>query len=373
MIDYIVLVFACSLISCFIDSEVVNYNTVRNEIKKSMLAKFVFYGILISVILFSSMRTTYNDTTAYLHGFTLVDATNIEFSTLFEPYGGFLLLQQLIHRYLSDDPQMLLFVVSLIVNVSYLSFIRKHTEFFAESILLYLIGTYLFSMAGLKQVISIAISLFAIEGLIEKKYIKFIVLLLLAMTFHPYIICLLILPFLKGKIWDYKVILIVIVGFFLMFNLDRILEFAGMIGKEYSQEEFTGNTINPIRVLVEAVPLLITFVFRRKIRERTDNQYVILGVNMQLLRFAFIFIGLFMNPIYFARMGSYFGQLSCIATPIILHLCFDDIKNGFVWRISYYLFQLTYWLFDLTKIGTISLFNDRFNHISFTEFVQIFK
>lgn len=373
MLSYFVIVFSCTIVSVLIDNFSVEYDSIRDEFKKNIFSRLVFYGILISIILFSSLRTSYNDTFYYGYSFETMSASNISIKLLFEPYGGFELLQQLCIKYLSQNQNVLFFVCALIVNIPYMAFIRKHTENFAESMLLYLIGTYLFSMAGMKQAIAVAISLYAIEGLINKKFIKFIVFLLLAMTFHPYIICLVILPFIMNKIWDFKLMLIISLGFLLMLNLDAILQVAETIGKEYSTEEFTGNTINPLRVVVEAVPLAITFIYRNKIREKTDNPYVILFVNMQLIRFSFIFLGLFMNPVYFGRMGSYFGQLSPVSLPIILHICFDNERNGRALIFGFYLFQIAYWIADLTKIGTISLSVDRFNHISIFDFFDILK
>lgn len=372
MLKLLSLIVLCTLVSAIIDIANTRRNDVRLTIKQDVVSKIIYYAILISLILFSGMRTTYNDTTAYTHAFTLTDVSNISLSTLFEGYGGFTLLQQLIYKYISVDPQMLLLVVSVIVNVLFFSFIRKHCDYFSESLFLYFIGTYLFSMAGMKQAIAMAISLVAIEKLINRKYIGFVFSILIAMLFHPYIVVLLVLPFISRRVWDKNVIFVLLLGIIAALNLDNVLEFAGMIGKDYDIEEFNNYTINPLRVVVEAIPIVIYLLSLRKIRENNTNEYVTLGTNMSLIRFVLIFLGLFWNPIYFGRLATYFSVLDMIVIPMVLNKAeLRSEKLGSILKYLYYLIMTIYFLLDLTKLGTISITSDMFGHISFSELFKL--
>lgn len=372
MLKLLSLIVLCTLVSAIIDIANTRRNDVRLTIKQDVISKIIYYAILISLILFSGMRTTYNDTTAYTHAFTLTDVSNISLSTLFEGYGGFTLLQQLIYKYISVDPQMLLLVVSVIVNVLFFSFIRKHCDYFSESLFLYFIGTYLFSMAGMKQAIAMAISLVAIEKLINRKYIGFVFSILIAMLFHPYIVVLLVLPFISRRVWDKNVIFVLLLGIIAALNLDNVLEFAGMIGKDYDIEEFNNYTINPLRVVVEAIPIVIYLLSLRKIRENNTNEYVTLGTNMSLIRFVLIFLGLFWNPIYFGRLATYFSVLDMIVIPMVLNKAeLRSEKLGSILKYLYYLIMTIYFLLDLTKLGTISITSDMFGHISFSELFKL--
>lgn len=372
MIKLIVLIVLCTLFSAIIDISNKNRNSVRLTIKHNFVSKTVYFAVLISVILFSAMRTKYNDTTAYTHAFAMTDISNISIKTLFEGYGGFTLLQQLIYKYISVDPQMLLLVVSVIVNVLFFSFIRKHCDYFSETLFLYFIGTYLFSMAGMKQAIAMAISLIAIEKLINRKYIGFVFFILIAMLFHPYIVVLLILPFISKRVWDRNVILVLFLGIIAAINLDNVLEFAGMIGKDYDMEEFNDYTINPFRVVIEAIPIFVYALSLRKIRMNNNNQYVTLGINMSLIRFVLISFGLFWNPIYFARIGTYFSVLDMIVMPMVINK--TELRNekfGAIVKYGYYMVMTVYFLLDITKLGTISITKDIFGHISFSELFKL--
>lgn len=372
MIKLIVLIVLCTLFSAIIDISNKSRNSVRLTIKHDFVSKTVYFAVLTSVVLFSAMRTKYNDTTAYTHAFTMTDISTISLKTLTEGYGGFTLLQQLIYKYISIDPQMLLLVISIIINVLFFSFIRKHCDYFSESVFLYFIGTYLFSMAGMKQAIAMAISLVAIEKLINRKYIGFVFFILIAMLFHPYIVVLLVLPFISRRVWDRNVVFVLLLGIIAALNLDNVLEFAGLIGKDYDIEGFNNYTINPLRVVVEAIPIFVYALSLRKIRLNNNNEYVTLGLNMSLIRFVLIFLGLFWNPIYFARIGTYFSVLDMIVMPMVLNK--TELRNekfGSVVKYAYYLVMTVYFLLDITKLGTISITKDVFGHISFSELFKL--
>lgn len=232
-------------------------------------------------------------------------------------------------------------------------------------IFLYGIGNYLGSMAGIKQSIAVGISLYAIEAYFEKKYIKAILLILFAMTFHPYIVCLLCIPFLKSRIWDGKTIFVIVLCVLAFMNMDKVFAVFDVIGQDYSGQVFNDYTINPIRVLVESIPVVISLIYRHKLNEK-ENKLLILGMNMRIISFVFIVMGLFANPIYFGRMSSYFTGLSAIAIPEMLNLIWKENRNGRVYIIGYYIFFFIYFVMDMTKIGSISIFYDQFNHVAFS-------
>lgn len=361
MIDLLGLILLSTLFAYVVQRRTCMYNSVRDGIKKDLQSRVIYWGILIAFIVFAGLRSKYNDTTTYMQGFEIIDVNNLKLSTLFEPYGGFKLYQQILKKYISDDPQILIFVSAVITNVLYLGFYTRHTNRYSGMIFLYGIGNYLGSMAGIKQSIAVGISLYAIEAYLNKKYVKALVLLLFAMTFHPYIVCLVCIPFLKRKIWDGKTILVIIFCVIAFMNMDKVFAVFDVIGQDYSGEVFNDYTINPIRVLVESVPVVISWIYRRELN-KSDNKLLILGMNMRIISFVFIAMGLFANPIYFGRMSSYFTSLSAIAIPEMLNLIWKKNRNGGAYIIGYYIFFFIYFIMDMTKIGSISIFYDQFNH-----------
>lgn len=362
MIDLLVLIIVCMMFAYVIQNRTRFDPSAAIGIKNDLQSRVVYIGIMVALILFAGLRSKYNDTSTYMHGFQLIDSNNISLSLLLEPYGGFDLYQMLIKKYISENPQVFIFITAVITTVLFLVFYTRNTDRFCEMFLMYAIGFYMFSMAGLKQAVAVAISLYAIESYLKHRYIRAVALLMLAMSFHPYIICLVCLPFLKTKVWGIKTMAIIGVCVIAFMNLDVVFELLGAIGKDYSETEFDNYTINPVRVLVEAVPVVISFIYMKKIND-SNNEMLILGVNMRIISFVFIAMGLFMNPIYFGRMSTYFTSLSAIAIPEMLSVVWKNNRNRKLYSLAYYLFFFVYFLMDLTKIGSISIYTDQFNHV----------
>ncbi len=360
MIDLLIMISSCTALAYVIDSWKKVDGSAYISIKERPQSKIIYWVILVWAILFAGLRTKYNDTSTYWSGFLKID-TNITFKNIFASYGGFELFEKVIKKYISTNPQVFIFLSSLICCYLTLTFIKKHTENFAESIFLFFIIDFLFITAGIKQAMAISIALYAIEACLEKKYFKFGLLLLLAMLFHPYIICLACIPFLRDEAWGKKTILWLIVFALAFINLDKLFELIAAVGKDYSQDDFDSHTINPFRVLVEAVPVAISILYRDKLRKEND-EFLNLGINMQAISFVFIFLGLFYNPIYLGRMATYFTAISAITLPKMLHVAFKGDRYCKVMTLGYYCFFGLYFLLDLTSLGSISLLYDRFQH-----------
>ena len=364
MIDLFVLILFC----CFIANRITicskGYDNVWHATQKNVVIKILYFMLVVALILFSGLRTTYNDTSTYMQAFGFLRVDNIELSILQEGYGGFELFQKLLKKFVSEDPQIIIFSSSIIINLLYLWFFAKYSLRFDITILAYFIlGPYVFSMAGIKQAIAMSICLLAIDNLIQKKYLKFVLWLLVAMTFHPYIICMIALPLFVKEIWSFKMVGLFILLTLVSSNLELLLNITGLIGKDYTFVELTSHTINPVRVVVEIIPVVLSFFGRERIRA-CNNRFLNLGINMMIINSIMISLGLFMNPIYFGRIGTYFSAINAVVVPMMLS---NIIKRNGHYKINlfiYYGIYTAYFVLDLTKLGNISIFYDLFNHIT---------
>ena len=364
MIDLFVLIFFCFLVANQMAAMSLNYESVWIAQKKKMSVKFLYIVLLISMTLFSGLRTSYNDTGLYMHAFNLFDTSSFDISILFKPYGGFDTLQFIIKEFVSSDPQSLLLITSLIVNFLFLWFFAKHSKQFGWTILAYFIlGPYIFSMAGLKQILSMSISLIALDNLLKNKKLKFIFWILIAYTFHPYIICLLSVLLLDKQIWSFRVGFIIMICLFMIANLELLLSFASIIGQDYTVEEMTTHTINPLRVVIELIPVLISYLYRNKL-QKGNNKLLTIGVNMMILNGLFIFTGLFVNPIYFGRIATYFSLIEAIIVPMMLCTILRNKGDVVPKLLLYFAFYFLYFILDLTQLGSLSIFTDIFKHVS---------
>ena len=173
----------------------------------------------------------------------------------------------------------------------------------------------------MKQSAAMAISYLAIHFAVKKKWGIFAVLLLLAATFHPYVLILGIVPILTFKPWS-KMTYVMLGGFlFAGFALETLLgtivDITTMIGDNYSEEALIGDGINIFRVLVCNVPLFLTFLYRKQLF-RNSTRTAHLMINLAMVNGAIMFVGLFGTAIYFSRLANYLIISQCIALPWIL-------------------------------------------------------
>ena len=98
---------------------------------------------------------------------------------------GFFYLMKLIYSLTDGNYQSFITILSLFFLFAYLRFIQKYSPSPIQSIL-YFLGllyfTFLFD--ALKQAVAMSVLLFAFDAIIEKRPIKFVLLVLLAAQFH---------------------------------------------------------------------------------------------------------------------------------------------------------------------------------------------
>lgn len=363
MIGLLLTIGLCVTYAAIIQKRTDTGTDIRKPIRADLISLTLFFATLIAFCLFSGLRSSYNDTYVYRQTFIDLDPAKFNFSMVFEAYGGFELFQVIIKRYISDNPQFLILFTSVFINVLYVRYIFRYSKNLSASVFLYAIGIFVFSMGGVKQAMAMAVAIYAISAFLEKKYIKAIVLLLIALTFHPYIICLVSIILLTKRVWSFRTIALMAVSVFLFINLDNFFSLISVFGKDYSQDSFAGYTINPMRVLVESIPIILSLIYKDRINETKDT-WLILGTNLSIISFSFIFLGLFFEPVYLGRLSTYFSIISMISIPRMLKVAFVD-KAEKVFTTIYYIIFFVYFVLDMTKLGSFGLFGDYFKQVSF--------
>lgn len=369
MIDYFVMMAACLCMASVIETRLWRFDTIRQGLRYDGTSRLLYLIMTVWMVFFAGLRTRFNDTYNYMEDFVYFVPKGLSFSGGLSQYGGFMIYQRLLKTFITEDPQILIFVSALITTTLYMRYIVRHSHFYCGTIALFFFGLYVFSMGGIKQAIAIAIALYALDAFNRRRLVPAALMFLLAFSFQPYVVCLLVAPFLQERTWDKKTLLICMAAALAVGNLGWLLGFAAVIGKEYTITEFTDATINPFRVAIEAVPIYISFVNRKKINA-TQDKMLILGTNMNIIGFCFIFLGLFVNPMFMGRIATYFTALSMISIPKMLAVCYGKTKNRFLIQ-GYYLLMATYFVLDLTKLGSISLSLDRFKHISISMLIRV--
>lgn len=220
------------------------------------------------------------------------------------------------------------FIVSVLIYAPVIHIVKKYSSDVSLSLLLYVFTLRFFTgYNGMRQAVAASIVLFAYyDFLLEKKYIKFIFLMICAFGFHSSV--LLALPFilistldLRNRIVRWSSLSLVVLYIFVWQIWPFIIRFFEMIGQAKMAADYaevaTDNGSGLLRFVVAILPFIFGYLYRNTLYaeyDRVDNELI-------LSLFAGLFMLLSMRYWIFARVGEYFAIGSVMLLP--------KLKSGF--------------------------------------------
>lgn len=339
--------------------------------------KFIWILLIVVTAVFAGLRTRYNDTGTYLEMYEYLVNSKFDFSDVEWTFGGnfgFAIVNILL-KSLGFTNNGYLMVFAIATYSIYIWFIHKYSTDFLMSIFLFMCLVFTFPLAAIKQCVAVAFCLLAVDKAINKKWFWFVFWILIAETFHAYSIMYLIVPLMFFLPWQDKrtvmwIVLFFFAGILLRPMLGTLLETTESLGKDYTVEEFSGDGVNPFRLLVKLVPLVMSFILRKQINDsyyeydRQDN----VCLNLSFLNGEIMFIALFGTANYFARLANYFYIFPVIALPRLFNMVKPKWRTPMkVAAIGCYLFFMWY---DNTHSG-FGTFDNSFDSIVLNEFKWI--
>ena len=299
--------------------------TIRPLNKQKMHRQFLF-SIAIFILLagFAGLRKWYNDTETYRYAYEAMNCFPAYWKTVKFDLGsnfGFGIVNAWLKTRDIISQDFLMFWAVIVVGL-HLLFLHKYAIDYPMSIfLLFVTGTFTFMCAAIKQTAAVAICLLAIHLFLKRKYIAYVLFVLLAATIHPYALMFLLAPAFTYRPWTKKtyifVITFIVTGIALQPLMGTLISITTMIGEEYTVAEFSGEGVNIFRVFVSNTPLLLSYVYRKQLfsdSSREENLFM----NLSMLNGAIMFVGLFGTANYFARLANYFLVFQLLSLPWIL-------------------------------------------------------
>ena len=335
----------------------------------------LFYSMMLVVmVLFVGLRTKYNDTFAYRYAYELMETTGtvadaVEGLTIGEN-PGFVLVNSLMKRS-GVSPQSFLLIYAVITNGIYLWFLRKYTNSIWQTVLLFIVlGSFTFTLAAIKQCAAVALCLLGVDQALQRHNIRFLFWVLLATLFHPYAIMFLVVPFMMFRPWSVWTYLSLVVfglaGVLLQTLIGSIVDITSMFGEGYDIESFSGEGVNPFRLAVSAVPLLISFVARYRIEqmdEKREREFF-LFTNLSMLNAEIMFVALFGTANYFARLANYFLIFQTLSIPWLFQF-FEKRSRSLLICTA----VVCYCLYFIYANGINQNFDFEYNSISLVEYL----
>ncbi|MEW8992882.1 EpsG family protein [Clostridium sp.] len=155
---------------------------IRYNKKKKLLYAFIAGGFLFLVMGLRS-PVVGADTNQYLYRYNYI-IYNMNMEIFKNSEWGFELFNSLF-RGLGFNNQGYILVTSFIISLSISLFFYKYSKNIFISFFLHLtIGMFTMSMSGIRQTLAICFILLAFNYMMKKKFVKFLISVLLAYTFH---------------------------------------------------------------------------------------------------------------------------------------------------------------------------------------------
>lgn len=338
----------------FIASSLSLAASVYFEERANNLLKTVFLclAILVPSVL-GGIRSEYIGTDNLVYRVEFINISNIQsFSQIItsvqeEPL--YLVLVFFVSRFTSDY-HWLCFVTELLTMIFITEGIRKFKNHIPVGIgmLIYLFCYYCNMLNLVRQGIALAICFYALSYAFERRWVKYCLLVVVAILFHSsaYIALLVIVvfKFIDGEKTTRNIIgliLISAIGLFLIPKLVEMLVSYGIFPQKYLTYMKRGVTISRKHTVYRLPILLLSTLFYRKIAENDSDYkyfYSLLWVEMISAQMASV-----LDSAY--RISLYFGYSSIVVIPLFRWAFKDNRANRMIVYFLILLYVVLYWVY----------------------------
>lgn len=307
-----------TLVSTFIFSLL---SRIANDKKYRLMA--IFWMIIVTVILivFAGFRTgAIGDTGMYMHSYRLY-VSNPE-TVRFDRDAGFTILNLILIQ-ISSDPQVLVFVTSLIINLCNMIVFYKYSSYLELEVYIYIAAGYLtVTMNGMRQCIAAALLFLFNYLIVNGKFKVYLIVVLLVSTIHASALIMIPVYFIvRQEAWSKTVIVMMVLACIgvVFYNVLSPILFKVLENTQYAgYSEFNEGGSSIMRTIVNIVPIFLAYMKRNELKEIWPESNIF--VNMALLNVIFVAFGMF-NWI-FNRFAIYMQLYNFILIPYIIRYCF---------------------------------------------------
>ena len=273
------------------------------------------------------------DTGAYIQGFLRSGTTWNDILTIINGDGkdkGFDATVVVLRALIGNHYRVYLGVIAGFCLLCVFAVYKRHSSnLFMSAFLFIASGEFvMWTHNGMRQFIAVSMIFAATDLLLRKNYIPYILIVLLASTYHGS--ALIILPVIfvvQGKAWNFKAIFMILAILAVTSSTDLLndLLVGVMENSQYAGDVDTlmsTDGVNVFRVLVFAIPPVMALMFRRQITQM-NIPIINLAVNMSIVSLGVYIIALFTSGIYIARIPIYFSLYNYILLPWIIERFFE--------------------------------------------------
>lgn len=327
---YVGILVWCAFTVLLMKSREIMYLETVNSERVWRMKKWAAVLVFLPVVIMATTRGWFGDTFSYYRTFRNGPNTYAElldYLTTLKKDVGFYGATALLRCIVGDHYKIYFFILALIQSSLLIRTYRKFSTNYALSFFLFITSADYISWMfnGVRQFTAVTIVFAAFEWILNKKYIRATIVIVIASTFHG--TALLMLPFMficQGKAWNKKSVLFILAVLLSVTFLDTFTNILDgvLYGTQYENVvyDFTvgefknDDGTNPLRVLVYCIPALLSFWGRKKIWE-SNNSVINLCANMSVITAGFYLISMETSGILLGRLPIYFSLYSYILLP----------------------------------------------------------
>ncbi|MGN0661267.1 MAG: EpsG family protein [Oscillospiraceae bacterium] len=292
----------------------------------------LFLAIIIFAlpVFFIGMRTDFNDTYAYMQGFNNLSTSFSSLLAKSDKKGyGFIVYEWIIKKFITKDVNVFFMITATINASALIKLYYKYSTSFVYSVLLFFLSmSFTNMMGGIRQFLAVSLIIFASDYIFQKKFFKFLILMLLAYSIHATAIIWLFIFFLvQGKPWNPKIISIIILALLAVFMVDN---FTNILSDALEGTDYEGYTTqfakddgsSIFHTLIAAVPAAIAFWKRKEIAEK-NQKHIFVMVNCSIIAVLVSLLANFTSGILIGRFPIYLTLYNFALLPWMFENVFE--------------------------------------------------
>lgn len=263
---------------------------------------------------------------------------------------GFFVLLVLIKSLVGESDVLYFTLIAAIQMFLLMITYQKYSSNLWISFFLFITSTSYLSWMfnGMRQFLAVCICFYSTKYILGKDYLKAVVLIIIASTIHGTAIIMLLSFFIaRGQAWNKKTmffIFLAIIAVFYVGNFTTILSNV-LEGTQYgnimeSEIWISDDGTNILRVLVNAIPAILSFVGRKYI-QKEGTLLINLCTNMSIIATGIYLVSMVTSGIYIGRLPIYMILFSYILLPWEIENLFTEESK----RIVYVIMCIGYLLF----------------------------
>ena len=246
---------------------------------------------------------------------------------------------------IADDGAVLIFVCAVIITGIYSLVIYRYSPMYLVSMLIFLfLGDWTGSFNGIRQYLAAAIVFAGHRYILKRKFVPYLLTVVLAMLFHKSAIVMILPYFLYARKPDTTQFIILAAGAVLIrFSYELVMQLVELFKGTIIDwtDAYMTRDINPLRIAVGFVPVILFFTScDRKKMDKTQEFYM----NGMLFHAFAMMAG--MGSAYLGRVGIHTGAMVSISYGYLFGMIPKE-KHRDAIMTAVLLVLLVYWIYSL--------------------------